>query len=369
MSWTPPKVRPRGRIKASPEDFVVDEIPLYDASGAGDHLYIHLRKRLRTTEEVVRDVSRALGVKPRDVGYAGLKDKVAVATQWISVPASHADPERDARARALAIDGVEILEVTRHNNKLRTGHLRANRFDLVVRDLPPGAAAEVTATLEEIGRRGAPNAFGTQRFGRDGRNADRARGWLSGSSQPPRDLRLKRLLFSAWQSAIFNAVLEARLTDGTWDVPQEGDVLKKEDSGGLFVCSDVQVDRERAKAGEVCPTGPIPGPKMTSPSGAVLELEERIAAPLVEGVDLSRAKGLGDGTRRPLRMRVEGLEVTPIGEHGDACRVRFVLPKGAYATEVVGLAVDLSIENSASSSESSGIQGDDPSDDERTEPR
>lgn len=364
-----PKERPSGRIKSTPEDFVVDEIPAYEPAGSGDHLYVHLRKRGRTTDDVAREIARALGVKPGDVGFAGMKDKVAVTTQWMSFPAGPPSADREAALRALSIEGVELLTVSRHGNKLRTGHLRGNRFDLVVRDLPEGGAAEVARTLSSIAEHGAPNAFGEQRFGRQGDNAERARAWLAGRGDAPRDHKVRRLLFSAWQSAIFNAVLEARLADGTWNVPIEGDVLRKEESGGLFLCSDVQTDRERAAAGEVCPTGPLPGPRMTKPTGAALALEERVSAPFMEGVDLSRAKNLGDGARRPLVIAVRTVEVSEIGEQGRACRVRFVLPKGAYATTVLGFAVAFEADKSASAGAPSGIQAETQSDDEPTEIR
>src|SRR5687767_11569574 len=96
-----------GRIKTSPEDFVVDEIPAYEPSGEGTHLYLHVRKKNRTTDDVVKEIARALEVPPREIGVAGLKDKIAVATQWISVPAR--DASVDERARSLALEGVEIL--------------------------------------------------------------------------------------------------------------------------------------------------------------------------------------------------------------------------------------------------------------------
>lgn len=339
-------MRPRGLIKSSPEDFVVDEIPAYEPSGSGEHLYVHFKKRGLNTDEVVRAIARTLSVEPRDVGVAGLKDKFAVTTQWISLLTR--DPEAETRVRSLALEGVEILEARRHGNKLKTGHLRGNRFQIVVRDLPASAEADIRAAFERIAKEGVPNAFGTQRFGREGDNAEKARAWLTGKARPPANPRLRRFHFSALQSAIFNAVLDARVSDGTWNVPLGGDLLRKDDTGGLFLCTDVQTDRERAARGEVCPTGPILGDRMRQPEGDVRALEERISAPFIEGVDLRRARTLGEGTRRALRLVVEGLRVDALsiaevmdsatkarGEQPYACRVSFVLPKGAYATTVL----------------------------------
>lgn len=359
---------PSGTIKSSPDDFVVDEIPAYEPSGEGEHLYVRFRKRDLTTDEAVRALARALAIEPREIGVAGLKDKVAVSTQWISLPASAALEERVA---SVAIDGVEVLEQRRHVNKLRTGHLRGNRFRVVVRGVDAGRLDEVRASLERIAQDGLPNAFGAQRFGRQGDNAERARAWLTGRERAPGDARLRRLHFSALQAAIFNAVLERRVADGTFNVPVLGDLLKKEESGGMFICTDVQIDRARAARGELCPTGPIVGDRMRQPEADALAIEQRIVAPLIEGIDLRRARSLGEGTRRALRLRVAELShrshassfdeacippsANPDGkqakqakqtgqprEQAAAIEVRFVLPKGAYATTVLSSAFALS---------------------------
>lgn len=344
----------RGFIKRSPADFVVDEIPAYEPSGEGNHLFVQFRKTGRTTDDAVREIARALKVERRDIGVAGQKDKVAVTTQWISVLAEGAGPgEIESRVDALALEGVEILERRRHGNKLKTGHLRGNRFTIVVRGIAGEAAAEVDAAFERIAREGVPNAFGAQRFGRDGDTHERARAWLTGKDRAPSDPRLRRFHFSAFQSSVFNAVLEERVKDGSWNGALEGDLLKKEDTGGLFVCTDVQTDRERAFRGEVCPTGPIVGDRMRQPAGVAFDLEQRISLPLIEGIDLRRARSLGEGTRRALRLRVSDLshqwttssdgESTASGarEQGRAIEVRFVLPKGAYATTVLANALSI----------------------------
>lgn len=336
---------PRGVLKRTPEDFVVDELPAYEPSGSGDHVYVHFKKRGLNTDDVVRAIARAVSVDMRECGVAGLKDKVAVTTQWISVLGR--DPELPDRIRALTIDGVEILDVKRHGNKLRTGHLRGNRFEIVVRDVPAHAVEGALAAFARIAHEGVPNAFGAQRFGKHGDTAERARAWLTGKERAPGDPRLRRLHFSALQAAIFNAVLDERVRDGTWTVPLDGDLLKKEDTGGLFVCADVQADRERAARGEVCPTGPIVGDRMRQPEREALALEQRIAAPFIEGIDLRRARSLGEGTRRALRLRVTETLAELMNSEGEtaeqpgALRVRFVLPKGAYATTVLSNVFDV----------------------------
>jgi tRNA pseudouridine13 synthase len=342
-------VLPRGVIKASPEDFVVEEIPLYEPSGAGDHLYVRFTKRALTTDQAARAIARALGgVDGRDVGIAGLKDKVGVTTQTISLPMPRGEEARrdfESRARGLALEGITVHDARAHANKLRTGHLAGNRFVVTVRDVDPARLDEAVATLERVGREGAPNAFGEQRFGKPGGtggrdNAERARAWLRGDAPPPRDPRQRRFLWSALQSAVFNDVLRKRVEDGTWATPLEGDVLQKADSGGLFVCTDVQADRERAARGEVFPTGPMPGLKMRAPEGAPLALEQEVTrAWLGEDFDFAAVRALGEGARRPLRVVVRDLRVEVVSrEQPVGVRVYFVLPKGAYATTVLSAA-------------------------------
>ena len=374
---------PRGRIKVAPEDFVAEELPAYEPSGEGTHLFLRFEKKNLTTDAAVRIITKALGIEMRDVGIAGMKDKVAVTTQWVSVPAPPKDPTIEERAKALTIDGIRVLDAKRHGNKLKTGHLKGNRFDILVRDVEDDAVPRILEAMDRFSKEGVPNLFGVQRFGKEGDNAQRAlfplawrarlrfvplvvglgigmavvnaRAWLTGKERAPGDPRLRRFHFSALQSAVFNAVLDARVADGTWNKAVLGDLLKKEDTGGIFVCTDVQADLERADRGEVCPTGPIVGARMRSAEGAIKELEERLAAPFLEGVDLERARSLGEGTRRALRLRVTGCSVAQVmnskGVPGDdetdnrkqpgSLRVQFVLPKGAYATTVLANAFDV----------------------------
>ncbi len=337
---------PRGRLKQSPEDFVVEEIPAYAPSGTGEHVFVRFTKRDATTLDATRAFARALGCNPRDVGFAGMKDKRAVATQTISLQAPRGvDPKVLAeRALALSLDGIAVHEASPHGNKLKPGHLEGNRFAVTVRDVARDRLGDVTAALDRVARVGVPNAFGAQRFGNAGDNAVRALAWLRGEEKGPREPRMRRLLWSSVQSAVFNEVLDARIQDATWTTPLAGDLLKLRSSGGLFACEDVPTDVERAARGEVSPTGPIVGARMRWPDGAPGELERRIAGErLGEGFDLASTRPLGEGSRRALRLWVEGMRWEIVDDdpgHGAACmRVYFVLPKGGYATTVLGAAL------------------------------
>ena len=351
-------------IRRTPEDFVVEEIPAYTPSGRGEHLYLTFTKRGLTTLDAVNALARALDVEPRGAGFAGMKDRHAVTTQT----ASFAFPmARDAEAAVagLTLPGITITHAARHDNKLKPGHLLGNRFTVALADVPAGEVAELCARLAEIGRTGVPNAFGPQRFGREGDNPERALGWLAGRERGPRSPREQRLLFSSLQSLLFNRVLDRREAAGTWAAVLPGDVAKKHDTGGLFTVPlegpELEDARARAAAGSLSATGPMFGAKMRWPEGEPAELEREVLAGLHWGpgpetpgastgeIDvaarLEALRHLGEGTRRPLRLFVAEMAVEardPDTATGKAVVVvRFVLPKGGYATTVLGRACHL----------------------------
>jgi len=312
------------RFRVEPEDFKVEEIPLYPATGEGGHTFLRVEKRLRTSDAVARQLARSVGVPARDVGYAGRKDRVGVTSQWMSVPGL--DPDS---ALELELDGARILEAVRHPHKLRTGHLKGNRFDLVLREVDSASESHARERLAEIATRGMPNRFGPQRFGHSGRNPERGRALLSGETSL-RDRRKARFMVSALQAEVFNRVLEERPLE--CDVVEEGDVAQVTLSGGLFLVEDVSVDAERAACFEISATGPIFGTKMQWPLGAVAEREARVMQEL--GVPVGEAlqppAGLRvPGTRRPYRAPVGDPSLLRDADH---LRFRFTLPAGTYAT-------------------------------------
>lgn len=311
------------RLASTPEDFVVDEIPLFAPSGEGGHTFVRIEKRGRTTEEVARLLARLGGVPPAEIGYAGRKDKQAVTRQWFSVPGLE-----PAAALALDADGVRALEAQRHGQRLRTAQLRGNRFELVVRELRAEQLARARAEAERIRRVGLPNKFGAQRFGRAGDNAERARALLAGGD-PGRDRRAARFLLSALQAEVFNAFLLAR--ELPLDALELGEVATLHASGGSFVVEDLARETPRAAAFEISASGPIFGTKLLEPHGAPAEREARVlrAAGIPERIVPPRGIKLR-GTRRPVRVPVLDLELAEAAP--DALRLRFTLPAGSYAT-------------------------------------
>lgn len=311
----------------APEDFVVDEIPLYPASGEGAHTFVRVEKRDVTTEEVARALARAAGVPPRDVGYAGRKDRRAIARQWLSAPGL--DP---ARALELALPRARVLEAVRHPHKLRTGHLRANAFVISIRGAGETRAARAEERLADFARRGFPNRFGAQRFGHAGDNAARGAAVLAGRERV-RDRREARFLVSALQAAVFNEVLARRALP--LDALELGDVARVEASGGLFVVEDLAREAPRAAAFEISATGPIFGTHDVAPRGEPARREREALA--AHGIDpdapLAAPRGVPlHGARRPLRARIEGAAIT---RSGDALELRVTLPPGSYATVLV----------------------------------
>lgn len=348
---------PTATIRLAPEDFIVDEIPAYAPSGRGEHLFITFRKRGLTTTEAVRRIAEALGVDARAAGFAGMKDRNAVTTQTASFALPIARGSAEAAAASISVPGVEILSAARHDNKLKPGHLEGNRFTIVLREVDARGAEGLLRALERAGREGVPNAFGPQRFGRDGDNPERTIAWLAGRERGPRDRREQRLLFSSLQAWLFNRVLDRRIEAGTWSSALPGDIAKKHDTGGLFAVPlegpELDDARARALAGVVSPTGPMFGAKMRWPEGEPAAIEREVLADstLGEPGRLEALHKLGEGTRRALRLEVSELMAAldpPASTNlaaapGELLRVvvRFVLPKGGYATTVLARACRL----------------------------
>lgn len=319
-----------GLIKAAPEDFLVEEIPAYPPSGEGQHIFLTLEKRGISTQDMVLRVARALGIPASDIGTAGQKDKMAVARQVISVPAQGVDLAAIAN---LKLEGVEVLSAARHQNKLRTGHLRGNRFTIVIRGVCADAEARARAILDVLVVAWLPNRFGAQRFGRRGDNADQGRELLEGRRRID-DRFHKRLFLSAYQSKLFNRYLELRMQDGLLHHVVEGEVLQRTGTGGLFVCTpqDMLYAQSRLEMRQIVPTGPIFGHSMFPPaegSPAARREQQILDEESFDPTHFARFGRLAEGTRRALLVRVDG---TSVRQADDTLTVSFALPAGSYAT-------------------------------------
>jgi tRNA pseudouridine13 synthase len=314
-----------GRIKAELDDFVVEEIPAYEASGAGDHLYLWVEKRGVGPEFFARGIAQRINVPVGEVGTAGLKDRYAVSRQWVSVPA-RAEPN----LAKIDGDGVTVLSVTRHANKLKPGHLRGNRFRILVRGADRSQEASATAVIDRVRREGLPNYYGPQRFGRDGSTADLGFRCLAGTASK----RLRPFLFkfalSAAQSVLFNDTLGRRHLDGLLRTVFDGDVMMKWPGGGLFVAEDVAAEQARFDARETVIGGPMFGSRTFPTARVAAEREARVLADHgITPATFARFGKLAGGTRRHNLVYIDDLasEWEP-----DGLRLTFTLPSGSYAT-------------------------------------
>lgn len=378
-----------GTIKETPEDFLVAEIPLYLPCGEGEHTFAEIEKRGITTLEALRRLAKALGIAERDMGYAGMKDARGVTRQTFSIPRVAPD-----HVLGLEVPGIRVLSASLHRNKLKLGHLRGNRFRLRVRGVTAEAVPKAFAVLSVLAKRGVPNYFGEQRYGTQGNShligaallrgdyrgavdaliGDAAnvtderwraaieayrRGDLDeslrafpGHCRTERDLlqrlvkqpdawekafravhpRLKKLYLSAFQSFLFDRLLDGRLD--RLDEVVVGDVAYKHDNGACFLVTDAAAEATRAAAFEISPTGPLFGCKMKEPEGKVLELERQALD--MEGLSPESFNLTGglrmDGERRPLRVPL----MEPTAEwDGEGLVLEFGLPRGSYATAVL----------------------------------
>jgi tRNA pseudouridine13 synthase len=337
------------RVKAQPEDFVVEEIPLYLPSGTGDHTYFRIEKRGLSTHEAVRRLAQALGKRPPDAGVAGLKDAQAVARQWVSF--EHVPAERMG---ALDLgEAVRILETSRHGNKLRMGHLKGNRFLIRLRPaegtpaLPDGLAEAAETVLGELARRGIPNYYGPQRFGREGRNPALGRCLVKGDEAAfreglapaginpsrARDGKFRNLMVNAFQSELFNQVLARRLNGLGTLLP--GDLAWLHRNGAVFKVADAATEQPRCDAFEISPSGPLFGPKMPMPEGEPGRIEQEVLSASGATVEEfgRREAERQPGARRPLRVAF--LEPPAVRVEEAGVLLSLALPSGSYATVVL----------------------------------
>jgi len=381
-----------GAIKRFDEDFIVEELPLYEPSGQGTHTYFEIEKQGLPTLAAVRMIAHRLGKRQNDIGYAGLKDAHGVTRQMLSV--EHVDP---AKIEHLELSRIRVLSVNRHTNKLKLGHLAGNSFTIKIRDTVVSPLSIAGPIMDVLVARGLPNYFGPQRFGTRGDNADVGRAVLRddyaealalilGRPGAPDhgDVRRARELFdagrlddaaAAWprsfaqqarlcrtliktggdarrafravdhtsrkfyiaavQSELFNRVLAARIPN--IDRLENGDIAWIHRNGAAFRVEDASVEQPRCDAFEISPTGPLFGRRMTEATGSPGQMETTVleAAGLGKGELRAKDGTKLDGARRPLRVPLTDPAVDAgDDERGPYLLLTFSLPPGAYATSV-----------------------------------
>jgi len=404
-----------GLIKERPEDFFVQEIPLYDPSGEGEHVYAEIQKVGLTTLDAIGIIARKLGISPRVIGYAGMKDAQAVTRQTISIQGHDLSLEA---VMAIKEPNLEVLWASRHGNKLRLGHLAGNRFAVKLREVDPMKVVTLRPALDTLAKRGIPNYFGEQRFGRRGNNDLIGAAFLRGDDKEalrlilgdpkssdggdihaarknfekgdlersmhhwPRrsgmerrmlakfirtgdatkaifmaDLSVRKIWVSALQSRIFNTVLTQRLT--TLDQVQVGDLAYKHDSGACFFVENLEAEAPRAERFEISPTGPIIGRRTSMARGVPGEIEQAVLAKYgITAADFKNGdRDRSPGDRRPLRIMPRDTQLeSGVDQFGGFITVAFTLPPGAYATVLMRELTKLPEEPAAIAEEPAGAE-------------
>ncbi len=316
-------------------------MPTYLPNGDGEHLFLWVEKCNVSAAELTTRLARQLSVSSRDIGIAGQKDRRAVTRQFVSVPRSC-----EQRLSAFADDQISILAVSAHGNKLRTGHLSGNRFRIVLRAPDEEMFAQhqcqlVSERLTVLAERGFPNYFGPQRFGFDGNTVRDGVAVLTGKGPMPRwkpqqRRRMKKLVASALQSAVFNLVLDERVQNATFANPESGDVVCRRDGIRPFLYDE----RGETPAGDLIPMGPMPGPKMQSATGLVLERETQAIGRLGLSVeDFQRTPKLTPGIRRRFVEYPNDVAATLTSD--GAIQADFTLSAGSFATVLLAEIVEL----------------------------
>lgn len=316
------------RIRSTPEDFFVEELPGFEASGAGEHLLLTVEKRSMNTAFAAKTIAQWAGVDESAIGYAGLKDRHAVTRQRFSVWL----PKKVAPdVAALQSDELRVLEYAWHSRKLPRGALAGNRFVLVLRDIT-GEREAIEVRLSAIARRGVPNHFGEQRFGHGGDNVRKAVAMFAGG-------RVKReertILLSAARSELFNRALAARVADDSWDRALSGEVWMLDGSRSVFGPEPFTPELQaRLEAFDIHPTGPLWGKGELRSIAAAREIE---LAALAGDTAMRLRAGLERAglkqERRALRLRPDGLAWQ--WQADDVLELAFALPPGSYATTVL----------------------------------
>jgi tRNA pseudouridine13 synthase len=330
-----------GRIRTVPEDFQVEEQPLYLPCGEGEHLYIKVTKRMLSTPDLVKMISAAVGVKVQGIGTAGLKDARAVTTQMLSL--HFVTPEQLARLKTDdRILSIDILG--RHRNRLRPGHHAGNRFRLIIRDVANHARTTVPDVLHLLQQRGVPNYFGPQRQGKKGENYLVGATLLSDAARRAKLSRSKRMWYlNTFQSHLFNNILAQRID--SIDRVFVGDWAIKTDNGACFCIENAEQEQPRADRFEISPTGILFGSRVSWADGEPGRIEEAVItdAGTTKEALVAAAKTCGfRGERRALRIRLAELDWSL---DGSALTLSFVLPPGAYATSVLRELMKIDITN------------------------
>lgn len=333
-------------FKQTKDDFVVTEVPLYEFSGEGEHLIIKIRKKDLSTWDAVEILANFVGCKTRDIGYAGLKDKNAMTVQSLSIHKQY-----EEKLKSFKHDNIKILETTYHNNKIKVGHLKGNKFFIRLKRVNLIDCRKIEAALIEIVTCGMPNYFGFQRFGIEGDNYKKGKAIIEGTLKEKRR-NLKQMYINAYQSYLFNSWLSKRIEISKLiaafepnevyeklnlplDVVKRmkkqkhplkimtGDMLSHYPYGRIFTIDDLETESEKFYNRDRVPTGLLSGKRVKTSIDLAYEIEK----------DYQENTG-EDGARRFAWIFPEDVQ-SNYKEEKNWMELSFYLPKGSYATELI----------------------------------
>ena len=324
----------KGRLKLTAEDFLVDEVLGFEPAGEGEHLFIQVEKSNLTTHELIEWVAKDAGIKPRDVGYSGLKDKIAVTRQWLSLHL----PGKIHNAVSLKADDYVILRQVWHDRKLRPGTHRFNHFDVLIREVvdPDSKTIEQIESMKSFGM---ANYFGQQRFGAAADNVQRALQVFASTRKSSRLSRNKKSLYlSALRSELFNQILSKRIERGIWRQPLEGDVFMLSGSQSIFQDALNDEILERYRNFDISSTASLYGNGAVKLDGLALEIEQQVFA---EHQDVYKCLS-EQGAKRQMRVLRHIVKDFSFDYQSDKqqLRIKATLPRGSYFTSLLDHFID-----------------------------
>jgi tRNA pseudouridine13 synthase len=320
-----------GLLKQEDQDFQVEEIPLYLPSGEGQHIYLLLRRRSLTTKEVVSNLQKLFEIHETDIGFAGLKDRNAVTTQWFSLSlGANAKIEEVKEKIKLNLEALEILDASKHTNKLKTAHLVGNKFKIVVKNVEKNSFSIAKKIRDEVLGSGIPNYYGPQRFGSKKDNHIIGKQILLKQKKEKRRW-VKKLMLSAYQSHLFNTWLSNRILSKKFNSIIKGDLLQTITGQRPFPYDEDKEHLKEFKEQIISYTGPIYGPKVSTPTDDALESEEKILE--TEEVNIEDFKNSKlPGARRLAHIYLNDINIEEVNE---GLEFSFTLNKGSYATSLM----------------------------------
>ena len=343
----PVKVKNNFIFNPTSRDFIVDEIPLYEFTGEGEHLIVHVRKKDMTTWEMITAIAKYCKIKQRDIGYAGLKDKHAMTMQYISILAK----DNEEKLKTFNHEKIKILSTTKHNNKIRIGHLKGNHFKVRLKKVLGVQKDKLDSVVKWVKKNGVPNYFGNQRFGNYGDNWKEGKAILEGTLKM-RDRKKRTFLLNAYQSYLFNNWLSKRIelsmlleafseedSERVFNLPEgslkgtksqphffkllEGDLMMHYPFGRVFELESLEEEAKRFSEFDIAPSGLLAGTRVSRTTKASELIEKNYDEEISE-----------NGARRYAWIKVTEMKKTYVEEKAHY-ELEFSLPKGSYATNVL----------------------------------